>query len=229
MIGMPEGVRKLLVAYDVEGYSGRAERLKITTQERLVAVLKYAFTAAHVSPDAYELQEQGDGGLALLPTGDGVDEPRVITTLIGALEAGLADINSDLVPSARIRLRVALDEGVVYRAAHGFAGLAVVHACRLRDADAVRDMLKNSTGNLVVVVADHLYRDVLADARVPGAAFVQAAVTVKELAAMAWVCLPGDPARGQPPGAGRSGVPGTASPAAVTPLEDLLKSDPWLG
>jgi hypothetical protein len=34
MIGMPEGVRKLLVAYDVEGYGGRGKRQEIATQRR---------------------------------------------------------------------------------------------------------------------------------------------------------------------------------------------------
>lgn len=31
MIGMPEGVRKLLVAYDVAGYGGRGKRLELAT------------------------------------------------------------------------------------------------------------------------------------------------------------------------------------------------------
>jgi hypothetical protein len=210
MIGMPEGFRTLLVAYDVEGYGGRGKRLEVATQQRLVDVLKYAFGEARVPPDGYELQEQGDGGLALLRTGYGVDEPRVITTLIDALDAGLGQINEDLVDRARIRLRVALHEGVVHRAAHGFAGPAVTEVCRLRDAAAVKQKLANSRGNLIIVVADHLYRDVLAHTL--GRTFVRAEVTAKEFAATAWIFLPGDAESRAP------------DPPERPKLEDALKS-----
>jgi hypothetical protein len=186
---MPEGVRKLLIAYDVVGYGGRGKRQQFAVQQRLVDVLSYALTEAKVS--GYELQPEGDGGLGLLPTGDGVDEPRVIAILIASLEAGLAEINADLVAEARIRLRVALDEGVVHRAAHGFTGPAVVGVCRLRDAPVVRETLTASDADLIVVVADHLYRDAVADGRARGPGFTQTAVTVKEFSGTAWIYLPG--------------------------------------
>jgi hypothetical protein len=232
MIGMPEGVRKLLVAYDVAGYGGRGNRLELATQQRLVDVLTYAFSQAGVPPGANEIQEQGDGGLALLPTGAGVDEPRVITTLIGALEAGLAEINEDLVANARIRLRVALDEGVVHRAAHGFAGPAVTAVCRLRDAAVVKEMLASSSGHLVVVVADYLYRDVLAHAL--GRSFVQADVTAKELAARAWIYLPAGPvprptsATAGEPGPSARQAPDSSERSGAPRLEDALRTDPGL-
>ena len=196
MIGMPESARKLLVAYDVAGYSGRGRRREVASQQRLVDVLHYAFAAAQVQ--GYELQEQGDGGLRLLPTGDGVDEVRVIADLIRALEDGLAEINGDLVAEARIRLRVALDEGVVQRAAHGFSGYAVTAVCRLRDASVVRESLAGSDADLIVVVADHLYQDVLADGYRRGPAFAQATVTAKEFTGEAWIYLPRNIATANP-------------------------------
>jgi hypothetical protein len=231
MVGMPRGVRKLLVAYDVEGYSGRGKRLEFATQQRLVDVLTYAFSEAEVPLDAYEMQEQGDGGLALLPTGGSVDEPRVIKTLIDALEEGLDQINEDLVARARIRLRVALDEGVVHRAAHGFAGPAVTRVCRLRDASVVKDMLKGSSGPLIVVVADHLYRDVLADTL--GRSFVQANVAVKEFAATAWILVSAATAPRSTPATAAEPDP-TARQAdsperwGVPRIEDALRTDPGL-
>jgi hypothetical protein len=189
MIGMPEGVRKLLIAYDVAGYGGRGKRQQFAVQQRLVDVLGYALTEARVS--GYELQPEGDGGLGLLPTGEGVDEPRVIATLIASLEDGLAEINADLVAEARIRLRVALDEGVVHRAAHGFTGPAVVGVCRLRDAPVVRETLAACDADLIVVMADHLYRDAVAGGRARRPAFTRAAVTVKEFSGTAWLYLSG--------------------------------------
>jgi hypothetical protein len=192
---MPEGIRKLCVAYDVEHYSGRGTRREYATQERLAEVLGFAFREAGLSPGAYEVQEQGDGGIAFLPTGGTVDEPRLIVHLLNALEIGLADLNEDLVGPARVRLRVGLHEGVVHRAPHGYVGPAVVEVCRLRDADTVREALASARGPLVVVVADSLYRDVLAHGYhgLRGSAFTPVEVRVKTFASNAWIYLPGAP------------------------------------
>jgi hypothetical protein len=189
---MPEGIRKLCVAYDVESYSGRGTRREFATQERLSELLTYAFAEAGLPPGAYAVQEQGDGGVALLSTGGTVDEPRLIVGLINALRIGLGELNEDLVHPARIRLRVGLHEGVVHRAPHGYVGPAVVEVCRLRDADAVRDALAQSTAPLVVVVANRLYQDVLSHGYhgLQASAFARVEVAAKTFAASAWVYLP---------------------------------------
>jgi hypothetical protein len=221
MLGMPGGVRKLVFAYDVEGYGKRGTRLAHATQQRLVDVLAYAFDEARVTPGTYETQEQGDGGITLLSTGGSVSEPRLVTSLIGALDAGLAQVNEDLVAGARIRLRVAFDAGVVCRAANGYSGDSVVAACRLRDAELVKDMLKDSAGDLIVVLADHLYRDIRADSK--DRAFIQASVTAKEFAAVAWICLPGGASS-----ASRPPLPHSPERAVAPLLSDALKTDPGL-
>lgn len=189
---MREGIRKLCVAYDVEHYSGRGTRREYQTQQRLADVLDFAFEEAGVASADREVQEQGDGGIALLPTGGAVDEPRLIVGLLRALQTGLTELNEDLVEAARIRLRVALQEGVVHRAAHGYVGLAVVEVCRLRDAEPVRQALVASSGPMVVAVADSLYRDVLAHGfhGLPGAAFVPVEVHVKTFSGKAWIYRP---------------------------------------
>ncbi|MGO9082037.1 MAG: hypothetical protein ACLQDY_23880 [Streptosporangiaceae bacterium] len=193
MAGMRAGVRKLVVAYDVEHYSGRGTRREHVTQQRLSDILEFAFRESGVPADAAEVQEQGDGGLALLPTGGAVDEPRLIVGLINALVQGLIQLNEDLVEEVRIRLRVALQEGVVHPAAHGYVGPAVIEACRLRDADSVRSALAGSDAPLVVVVADGLYRDVLSQGYhgLSASTFAPVEVQVKSYSGKAWTYLPG--------------------------------------
>lgn len=193
MAGMRAGVRKLVVAYDVEHYSGRGTRREYVTQQRLSDILEFTFRESGVPVDAAEVQEQGDGGLALLPTGGDVDEPRLIVGLINALVQGLIELNEDLVEDARIRLRVALHEGVVHPAAHGYVGPAVIEACRLRDADSVRSALAGSDAPLVVVVADGLYRDVLSQGYhgLPASTFAPVEVQAKSYSGKAWIYLPG--------------------------------------
>jgi hypothetical protein len=224
---MGTGTRRLCVAYDVEHYSQRGTRREYATQQRLSDVLELAFGEAGLAPGEYELQEQGDGGLGLLPTGGTVDEPRLIVGLLNALRNALTELNEDLVEQARVRLRVALHQGVVHRAPHGYVGPAVIEVCRLRDADPVRSALAGSTAELVVVVADGLYRDVLAHGYhgLPGSAFTPVDVLVKTFSARAWIYLPGavQPPEGQVPDEGADD--GSGRKALI---EDFLDSkDPW--
>jgi hypothetical protein len=198
MVGMRPGIRRLCVAYDVEGYSGRGTRREYATQQRLVDVLKFAFGEVGLATDDYQLQEQGDGGIAFLPTGGTINEPRLIVGLIDALREVLTELNGDLVEQAKVRLRVGLGQGVVHRAAHGYVGPAVVDVCRLRDAEPVRTMLAGSSAPLVVVASDGLYNDVLAHGYhgLPGSAFTPIDVQVKTFVGRAWIHLPG--AQSQP-------------------------------
>jgi hypothetical protein len=225
---MGAGTRRLCVAYDVEHYSQRGTLREYATQQRLLDVLQFAFGEAGLAPGEYEMQEQGDGGLALLPTGGAVDEPRLIVGLLGALRNALTELNDDLVDQAKIRLRIALQEGVVHVAAHGYVGPAVIDVCRLRDAGPVRDALARSTAPMVAVVADGLYRDVLSQGYhgLPGTAFAPVDVQVKSYQGKAWIYLPGevrssaeDPARTSGPAAADVGRP---------LVEEFLDSkDPW--
>lgn len=74
------GNRHVCVAYDVEGYSGLGQEAQFDVQRRLRALLDGACVRAGLSPGEYEMQPQRDGGLALLPTGGKVDEPRLTET-----------------------------------------------------------------------------------------------------------------------------------------------------
>jgi hypothetical protein len=226
MAGMRAGVRKLVVAYDVEHYSGRGTRREYVAQQRLSDILEFTFRESGVPADTAEVQEQGDGGLALLPTGGAVDEPRLIVGLINAFVQGLIELNEDLVEDARIRMRVALHEGVVHPAAHGYVGPAVIEACRLRDADSVRSALAGSDAPLVVVVADGLYRDVLSQGYhgLPASAFAPVEVQAKSYSGKAWTYLPGG-ARypGSDIPAGQEGDQALTSKPA---LQDFLDNPP---
>jgi hypothetical protein len=215
-IGMPEGTRRLCLAYDVEGYSGHGTRRELGTQEKLAGLLSFALSEAGLAAGSYQVQMQGDGGLALLPTGGGVDEPRLLVRLIRAFEIGLAEINEGLRPDWRVRLRLALGQGVVHQGAHGYVGPAVVHVCRIRDSDAVRSALAGSAGFLVVAVSDGLYKDVLAHGYhgLPGPAFSKIQAEIKEFRADAWIYLPGAVVLSAPAGGGPAAAPGSDGPAA---------------
>lgn len=235
MIGMSAGIRKLCVAYDVESYSGRGTQGEYAAQARLAELLRYAFLEVGAAPEACENQEQGDGGIAFLPTGGDVDEPRLIVNLIGALRTGLAELNADIVDQARIRLRVGLHQGVVHRAPHGYVGPAVIEVCRLRDADAVRAALAGAAAQLVVVVAESLYHDVLSQGYhgLTPSAFERVQVQAKNFSATAWLYVPEAPAAAGPgdagpgdAGQGQAGNAAESGPDSGSVLESFLTTQP---
>ena len=107
----------------------------------------------------------------------------------------------------RMRLRVALHAGEVYRDAHGVAGAAVNHAFRLAEAPAVRSALAASPGVLALIVSDWFFTEVVRHdpAAVPGS-YRRVEVFVKETAATGWIRVP-DPVAA-PGRAGPVDVPG---------------------
>lgn len=194
MVDMPAGRRRLCVAYDIAGYSSRALHAQFDAQSRLSEILGAACAAAGLDVEQYAIQQQGDGGLALLPTGGEIDDPRLIGAFLRTVAERLADINRLRSDAHRVRLRIALHEGVVFVADHGYVGDAIVAAFRMCDAEPVRRALAdNPDADFVLVASDVLYRDVLRHGLhgVSGDAFVKHSLAVKSFAADGWIYLPG--------------------------------------
>jgi hypothetical protein len=149
----------------------------------------------------------------------------LIVGLINALCIGLAELNEDIVETARLRVRVALHQGVIHRAAHGYVGPAVVEVCRLRDAEVVRTALAQAPAPLVVVVSDDLYRDVLGAGYhgLPASAFTQVDIESKKYRAAGWLYVP---APGHQPDRIRDQRPPDASSPPGSALDSFLSSKP---
>lgn len=151
----PESQR-LCVAVDVEGYGRRDLAGQLRAQHRLVQVLDAVGDAVGLHRSCWDRQEQGDGELALLPSG--TVAAQVLPGLVSTLADLLDDLNLDLVEAARLRLRLALHEGEVYPGSNGYAGDAAVTVCRIRDSDRLRTVLRESpTANVAVAVSEPLY------------------------------------------------------------------------
>ncbi|MFF0592213.1 caspase, EACC1-associated type [Streptomyces antibioticus] len=115
-------------------------------QESLWEVLDHAVRAAGVSRDACLRQDRGDGALVLLPLG--VDESRAVPGFIDGLAQGLR--------GRSMRLRVAMDRGVVEVRQFGVIGDVVIRASRLVDSAHLRET-RSAYG---LLVSDSLYEDV---------------------------------------------------------------------
>jgi hypothetical protein len=152
--------RCLHAALDAEAYSGRTSLRQRDLQQRIEQALFRAAEAIGFAPQSLWLQPQGDGGLLRFPAG--IDEAATMAGLIRELRTELVAVNRDLVPDARVRLRLAFHVGLSQDARLGLAGEAPVSVSRLVNSSALRARLSEAVdASLVVIIPDALFQDLV--------------------------------------------------------------------
>ncbi|MFE6748671.1 hypothetical protein ACFVGM_22670 [Kitasatospora purpeofusca] len=188
-------VRRIVLVVDIEAYSGRPYWVQQAVQERLDRALDHACGRAGVDRRRCEAQDRGDGQLLLLPPD--VDEAKALPGLVLGLRDALHTLNRAPGTAGRLRIRAALAQGGVQRAALGFVARAVETACRLLDCEHARSALKDTPDtDLALVVADDLFVDAFAAGALglPVDAFtsITVAVPAKRFKTKAWLGTPRD-------------------------------------
>ncbi|MFG2062828.1 hypothetical protein ACGFIK_15575 [Micromonospora sp. NPDC048871] len=153
--------RRLLICVDMERYSQRGNLQQYDAQLDFHRLLREAADEVGMDRAGWTTQQSGDGELAVLPTE--LPEARVIGRFLPELNRRLRRYNADRLPVARIRLRVAVHQGMVHLdGANGFPGQAVVTVSRLCDAAPVRRALAAfPDAGIALVVSPDIYRDVV--------------------------------------------------------------------
>jgi hypothetical protein len=160
-VGYPE--RRLLMTADMERYSGRGNLQQYAAQRAFRDMLERAAAAVGLAPPEWRRQETGDGELAALPSS--VPEPVVLGRLLPELDRLLREHNRSLLPEAKVRLRVAVHQGLVHLdGPTGWPGNAVIEVCRLLDAQQLRRALREfPRAAVAVIVSEGIFRDVVAE------------------------------------------------------------------
>ncbi|MFI5836920.1 hypothetical protein ACIA5A_24900 [Micromonospora sp. NPDC051300] len=155
--------RRLLISVDMERYSRRGNLQQYEAQQDFRRLLHEAAALVGLDRTQWRTQQAGDGELAILPRE--VPEARIIGRFVPELNRRLRRYNDSRVAAARIRLRVAVHEGLVHLdGANGFPGSAVVFVSRLCDAQPVRRALAAfPDAGVALVVSDGIYRDVVCE------------------------------------------------------------------
>jgi hypothetical protein len=149
----------MCLAFDLERYSAGNDADQIEKQRAMMVMVREACERGALERAHWLKQEQGDGELAVLPPG--IDEAHVITRLWREFCEGLHRYNSHANARARLRMRVAVHEGMTYVGENGFAGTAINTVCRLRDCHEAKDALSATDGDLVLITSDRIYQDVI--------------------------------------------------------------------
>jgi hypothetical protein len=184
--------RYLCLSVDVEGYGTHDDVMQNEIQRVLLEVLDTATSRAGVNRDRWRRQPKGDEELALIPAGEAPQ--RVVGEFFLELDAVLYRHNIQADPVRRLRLRAAIDEGLVQEAANGFVGRAVVGASRLVNSSAARQALQREPhANLVVILSQVVYRDWVDSGRsaLKRDQFHRVRIQEKEVDEDAWLWVPG--------------------------------------
>lgn len=155
--------RRLLVSVDMERYSRRSNLQQYEAQQDFRRLLHEAARDVGLDRVAWSTQQAGDGELAILPRD--VPEARVVGRFVPELNRRLRAYNGSRVTAARIRLRIAVHQGLVHLdGANGFPGNAVVFVSRLCDAEPVRRALSAFPhAGVALVVSTDIFRDVVSE------------------------------------------------------------------
>ena len=145
----------------MEQYSHRDNLRQYLAQQTFRDVMAEAVDAVGLRRADWTTQQAGDGELGILPSD--ASEPTVVAELVPALDRILRQHNRGLLPEAKVRLRVAIHQGLVHLdGANGFPGEAVNEVCRLRDADVLREALKSfAQASVALIVSESIFQDVV--------------------------------------------------------------------
>jgi hypothetical protein len=203
-------VRRFVVMVDLENYSGRDNLRQLEAQGALDRTMKHAALHAGLDRSRWRIQPQGDGELDILP--QETEEPRVIGDFVAALDGHLTVYNRDRVPEARLRLRVAMDYGIVHFGNIGYPGATVVRTARMLDSPELRSALADAPGaNLALMVSGELFDQVVRHGY-PGLCpekYAAADIEVKGLRCRGWIRVPGH----EPGSAANDGTANRPDPA----------------
>ncbi|MGW0866024.1 hypothetical protein [Streptomyces sp. NPDC002611] len=156
----PGGVRRLAFVVDTADSGARPVPRQAVAQKRLLGALEEACAASGVDRGTCDRQDRGDGELLILPPG--VVETTVVPELLRVLTLALRRDNQGRTEPERLRVRTAAAVGIVHRSALGFAGDGVVEACRLVDADALKEAFRAAPwAEVSFAVGEELYRDLV--------------------------------------------------------------------
>lgn len=180
---------KLVISVDARRSGEYDDGDKPELRKQLYHVVEPAFLKAGAAGADVHMEDRGDGILATVAAC--VPPSGLLGVWLVEVHEGLRAGNRRL--ARPLGLRVGMHVGPVREDARGVSGRAVDLACRLADSDEARRLLDAAHADLVCVVSDRLYEDIVS----PGGwgihpeAYRSARLPLKEGEATAWFHVPG--------------------------------------
>ncbi|MFB6813650.1 hypothetical protein ACFCV8_03765 [Streptomyces sp. NPDC056347] len=215
---MNDPVNSTILLLDIEKYSERDDVEQAFLRRMLYDLTDRALLAAGIDETRRRRADRGDSVMELIDANCSVI--ALLRALLTEMPARLHSQNRRASASARMRLRGVVASGfVAVDPLDGWVGSDLNHACRLLDAEALREALRERRDDFALCVSDTVYQGVVRHSHtgVPAEEFRSVTVDSKNGPLDAWLhgALPQEDPRGADaaPAAPRPTVPGPA-PAA---------------
>ena len=149
---------RYLTAVDIEGFSSLHALDQLQMLDDLSQILDIAATRVGLDRALWQVQERGDGELAVLPPD--TDGPRLIADYPRELADALSEVNSER--RSRLRIRMAMHHGTLVQGRFGPVGQGPIVVSRLLDSDELRKYLAQRVElDVVLIVSASLHSDVI--------------------------------------------------------------------
>jgi hypothetical protein len=159
MDNKPPGIRRLCLAFGIEPPATGRDDDAAAAEEQVVAAFSSVCASLGLDRMLMNRRETGDEQVALLPVG--IDEPRVVSSLVDGLSRALAELNAAPPRAASLRIRLAFHEGVTTLAGDRFAGAALAWVGRLVGDWHLRAALtKHPRASLAVLLSDPVFEGI---------------------------------------------------------------------
>ncbi|MCC3653391.1 hypothetical protein LIX60_18365 [Streptomyces sp. S07_1.15] len=188
-----------IISLDIENFSPRRDPVQRRVRAAMYRVLDGAMERAGLAAADTVSEDRGDGVLMLIRSS--VAPVVIAGPFVRELDEGLGEYAQEANEDHAVRLRMALHQGLAAKDEHGWSGDAVNTACRIVDAQPLRDVLASTpSARMAFAVSDEVHRAVIRHGHrgIDPAAYLPFDLTTKHGETIStWITVPGYPA---PPG-----------------------------
>jgi hypothetical protein len=180
-----------LAVADIESFGRRSDTAQQALRTDLRTAIAAAFDAAGVDAAAVRTSDTGDGLIMRIPAA--VPKPAVTRALTTGLNTQLVRRTLAPQPVEELRLRLALHAGEVGEDDFGITGTDLNTACRIVDAQVLRDVLATAVRAHLAVAASQTWYDAVIRHgydQIDPAAYRPAHLAAKEVHQTVWLNVP---------------------------------------
>ncbi|MFD3520903.1 hypothetical protein [Streptomyces sp. NPDC058653] len=153
-------VNRTILLLDIERYSDRDDIEQSFLRRMLYDIADQTLDAAGIDSAQRLRADRGDSVMELIDANAPVSV--LLRTLLAEVPVQLRKTNRMASSSAQIRLRAVLATGYVTIDAHdGWVGSDLNHACRLLDAQLLRDALRERPDDFALCVSDSVHQGIV--------------------------------------------------------------------
>lgn len=207
---MSDPVNSTILLLDIEKFSHRDDVEQAYLRRMLFDLTDRALLAAGIEMTLRRRADRGDSVMELIDSN--ASSTTLLRTLLSFVPAELRAINRRASSSAQMRLRGVVASGyVAVDGEGGWVGSDLNHACRLLDADVLRNALREEHGDFALCVSESVYQGVVRHNHpgVPADEFHAVTVDSKNGPLPAWL-------HGQVPREGAAGDQNRGAPSGAT-------------